>query len=81
MPGEPAGPELGDLERVEPRGQDAGLRQLRAGLQLDLGVVDGASELLEDVFGERGVHSRAAIGTSVLPGGIPVEIELVVEVG
>jgi enamine deaminase RidA (YjgF/YER057c/UK114 family) len=43
-------------------------------------VVDGASELLEDVFGERGRHARAAIGTSVLPGGIPVEVEIVVEV-
>jgi len=43
-------------------------------------VIDGASELLEHAFGERGVHARAAIGTSVLPGDIPVEIELVVEI-
>ena len=43
-------------------------------------VVDGASELLEHVLGERGVHARAAIGTSVLPGDIAVEVELVVEV-
>ena len=42
-------------------------------------VIDGASELLEDVFGARGIHARAAIGTSVLPGNIPVEIEIVVE--
>jgi enamine deaminase RidA (YjgF/YER057c/UK114 family) len=40
-------------------------------------VIDGASALLVDILGERGIHARAAIGTTVLPGGIPVEIELI----
>jgi enamine deaminase RidA (YjgF/YER057c/UK114 family) len=40
-------------------------------------VIDGASEVLVHAFGDRGIHARAAIGTTVLPGGIPVEIELV----
>jgi enamine deaminase RidA (YjgF/YER057c/UK114 family) len=43
-------------------------------------VVNGASELLLEVFGEAGRHARSAIGTTVLPLDAPVEIELIVEV-
>ena len=43
-------------------------------------VMNAASQLLVDVFGDRGRHSRSAIGTNALPGNIPVEIELVCEV-
>lgn len=43
-------------------------------------VANGASELLGDVFGERGVHARSAVGVAVLPLDVPVEVELVVEV-
>jgi enamine deaminase RidA (YjgF/YER057c/UK114 family) len=43
-------------------------------------VIDGASALLVDAFGDPGVHARSAIGTTVLPGGIPVEIELIAKV-
>jgi len=43
-------------------------------------VVNGASELLIEIFGEQGKHARAALGTSNLPANIPVEIEMVVEV-
>lgn len=42
-------------------------------------VVNGASELLGQVFGEAGVHARSAVGVASLPLGAPVEIELVVE--
>lgn len=44
------------------------------------GVVNGASELLGEVFGEAGVHARSAVGVAELPLGAPVEVELVVEV-
>ena len=44
------------------------------------GVVNGASELLGDVFGEAGRHARSAVGVAELPLGAPVEVELVVEV-
>ena len=44
------------------------------------GVVNGASELLGEVFGEAGVHARSAVGVAELPLGSPVEVELVVEV-
>ncbi|WP_199423283.1 RidA family protein [Actinotalea solisilvae] len=43
------------------------------------GVVNGASELLGQVFGEAGVHARSAVGVAVLPLDAPVEVELVVE--
>ena len=71
--------EIGELERVSRIVKMLAFVNCAPGFSSTSAVVDGASELLEDVFGERGVHARAAIGTSVLPGDIPVEIELVVE--
>lgn len=43
-------------------------------------VVDGASRLLVQLFGERGRHARASLGAGSLPGDLPVEIEMVFEV-
>lgn len=43
-------------------------------------VVNGASELLGDVFGAAGAHARSAVGVAELPLGAPVELELIVEV-
>lgn len=43
-------------------------------------VINGASDLLVEIFGEAGKHSRAAVGVSSLPLGVSVEISLVVEV-
>lgn len=45
------------------------------------GVINGASDLLTEVFGDDGVHARSAVGVSELPLDAPVEVELVVEVG
>ncbi|WP_221654495.1 RidA family protein [Actinotalea ferrariae] len=45
------------------------------------GVINGASELLGQVFGDAGVHARSAVGVAVLPLDAPVELELVVELG
>ncbi|HEY1703057.1 MAG TPA: RidA family protein [Trebonia sp.] len=42
-------------------------------------VANGASELLQDVFGEAGQHARSAVGMAVLPLDTPVEVEIVVE--
>lgn len=44
-------------------------------------VVNGASEVLGDIFGEAGQHARSAVGVLALPLDAPVEVELVVEVG
>jgi enamine deaminase RidA (YjgF/YER057c/UK114 family) len=43
-------------------------------------VLDGASQLLVDIFGDQGRHVRCALGTSVLPSNIAVEVEMVAEV-
>lgn len=43
------------------------------------GVVNGASELMQEIFGEAGAHARSAVGVAVLPMDTPVEVELVVE--
>ncbi len=45
------------------------------------GVLNGASELLHQAFGDSGVHARSAVGVSELPLDAPVEVELIVEVG
>lgn len=43
-------------------------------------VINGASDLIGEVFGEAGIHARSAVGVAVLPKNSPVEIELIVEV-
>ncbi|MFG2181085.1 RidA family protein [Streptomyces abikoensis] len=44
------------------------------------GVLNGASELLGEILGEKGVHARSAVGVAVLPLDAPVEVEFLVEV-
>ena len=44
-------------------------------------IIDGASELIGQIFGESGLHARSAIGVAELPLDAPVELELVVELG
>jgi enamine deaminase RidA (YjgF/YER057c/UK114 family) len=72
--------EIGDLDRVTRIVKLLGFVSCAKGFDATSHVIDGASDLLELVFGERGRHARAAIGTTVLPFGIPVEIEMVVEI-
>ena len=43
-------------------------------------VVNGASELIVKIFGDKGKHARSALGTSVLPFNIPVEVEMIVKI-
>ena len=43
-------------------------------------VVNGASDLLGEVFGDAGKHARSAVGVAVLPRNVPVEVELIAEV-
>jgi enamine deaminase RidA (YjgF/YER057c/UK114 family) len=44
-------------------------------------VVNGASDLLAEVFGDKGAHARSAVGVAELPLDAPVEVELIVEIG
>ena len=43
-------------------------------------VINGFSDLMVEVFGDRGKHARSAVGMAALPLGIAVEIELIVEI-
>lgn len=43
-------------------------------------VINGASELIGEIFGEAGQHARSAVGVAVLPADTPVELEMIVEV-
>ena len=51
-----------------------------AGFTGQPGVVNGASELLGEIFGDAGLHARSAVGVAELPINAPVEVEIVVEV-
>jgi enamine deaminase RidA (YjgF/YER057c/UK114 family) len=68
--------ELGDLDRVERVLTVIGFVASAPGFVEQPAVVDGASRLLRDVFGDAGRHSRSAIGVAALPRGGAVEIEV-----
>jgi enamine deaminase RidA (YjgF/YER057c/UK114 family) len=71
---------LGDLDRVERVVKLNGYVNSAPEFDRQPEVINGASELLEELFGERGRHARTSIGVSALPAHIPVEIELIVQV-
>jgi enamine deaminase RidA (YjgF/YER057c/UK114 family) len=72
---------LGDLDRVERVLSVIGFVASAPGFVEQPAVVDGASHLLRDVFGDQGRHSRSAIGVAALPRGGAVEIEVEVAIG
>jgi enamine deaminase RidA (YjgF/YER057c/UK114 family) len=69
---------LGDLDRVEQVVKVVVFVASAPDFTDQALVANGASELLQDVFGSRGVHARSAVGVAVLPLGAPVEVELLV---
>jgi enamine deaminase RidA (YjgF/YER057c/UK114 family) len=71
---------LGDLDRVERVVKLNGYVNSAPEFDRQPEVINGASELLEQLFGEPGKHARTSIGVSTLPAHIPVEIELIVQV-
>ena len=70
---------LGSLDRIEQVVKVVGFVNSAAGFTGQRKVINGASELLQDIFGEAGVHVRSAVGVAVLPLDAPVEVELTVE--
>ena len=72
--------EIGDLDRVRRVVKVVGFVASAPGFFGQPGVINGASELLGQVFGEAGRHARSAVGVAVLPLDAPVEVEVVVEV-
>lgn len=71
---------LGDLDRINKIVKLLAFVNSSTGFVEQPYVINGASELLEEVFGETGKHARSAIGTSELPFDTPVEIEMIVEI-
>ncbi|HTU03791.1 MAG TPA: RidA family protein [Candidatus Sulfotelmatobacter sp.] len=71
---------IGDLDKVEHVVKLLGFVASVEGFSRQPWVMNGASELLIKLFGERGRHARSAIGTNQLPLGIPCEVEMIVRV-
>lgn len=72
---------LGDLDRIKEVIRVFGMVNAAAGYEETPAVLDGASDLLIEIFGENGRHIRSAVGMAALPFNIPVEIEFVFRVG
>ncbi|HWM43019.1 MAG TPA: RidA family protein [Burkholderiales bacterium] len=73
--------ELGSLDRVKRIVKVLGMVNAVPGFGEQPKVINGCSDLFVEVFGERGKHARSAVGMGSLPNNIPVEIEVIVEVG
>ncbi|MEA5014339.1 MAG: RidA family protein [Candidatus Limiplasma sp.] len=71
---------LGDLDRVEYLVKAFGLVSSSPEFYQQEKVMDGFSDLMVEALGDRGLHARSAMGTSNLPGNIPVEVELIVKI-
>jgi len=71
---------IGDLDRIKQIVRVVGYVASVPNFTQQPAVVNGASELLLEIFGENGKHARSAVGMAVLPLNASVEIELTVEV-
>jgi enamine deaminase RidA (YjgF/YER057c/UK114 family) len=72
--------ELGELDRVKSWVKVLGLVNCAPGFNATPVVVNGFSDLVLELWGQRGRHARSAIGVAALPFDIPVEVEAIVEV-
>lgn len=72
--------ELGSLDRVRQVAKATVYVACKDSYGDQPAVANGATDLLREVFGENGLPARAAVGVNALPSGIPVEVELQVEV-
>jgi len=72
--------DLGSLDQVEQIVKVFGMVNVGGSFDQMPAVIDGCSDLLVDVFGEQGRHTRSAVGLAALPFGIAVEIELIARV-
>ena len=72
--------EVGDLAKVKRIVRATGYVNCTDDFIAQPKVINGASDLFVAVFGDRGRHARVAVGTSALPMGAPVEIDLIVEI-
>jgi enamine deaminase RidA (YjgF/YER057c/UK114 family) len=71
---------LGSLDKVKRVVKVLGMVNSAEGFGEQPKVINGFSDLMVEVFGENGRHARSAVGMAELPLGIPVEIEMILEV-
>ena len=71
--------EIGNLDMVEQIVKVTGYVASATDYYAQPAVINGASDLLVEIFGDKGRHARCALGTNVLPMNIPVEIEMIVK--
>lgn len=71
--------EIGDLDKVKRIVKVEGFVNCAPDFEKQSQVINGCSDLLVEVFGERGRHARFAVGANALPFGAPVEIAAIVE--
>ena len=71
---------LGDLERIEKILRVSGFVNSEADFTEQPKIINAASDLLYEIFGEKGKHTRIAVGATSLPLGSSVELDMIVEV-
>ncbi len=71
---------LGDLDRVVQIVKLLSMVNSTPDFSDHPAVANGCSDLMVEIFGDVGRHARSAVGLTALPGGIPVEIELIAEI-
>lgn len=76
-----ASAEAGSLDEISRIVKVTGFVASAAGFNGQPQVLNGASDFLGEVFGEKGLHARSAVGVAELPLDSPVEVEIIVEVG
>ena len=72
--------ELGDLDKVKKIHKLVGFVNCVDTFTAQPMVINGASDFFVELFGDKGVHARSAVGTNALPLNVPVEIEAIVEI-
>ena len=71
---------IGDLSKVEKIIKVLGMVNAESNFDNHPKVINGCSDLLVEVFGDKGKHARSAVGMGSLPFQIPVEIEMIVQI-
>jgi len=72
--------EVGDLEKVEQLMKITGFVNCISDFTQQPSIINGCSDLMKEVFGDKGVHARAAVGVNSLPLGFTVEIEAIFKI-
>lgn len=72
--------QIGDLDKVKQVVKLLGFVNSADGFADQPDVMNGASQLIEEVFGDKGKHARSAVASNELPFNTPVEIEMIVEI-